>query len=85
MLDVIATALVKSCSSSGAVTARIDSLFVRTRCPSLSESLGRLPRSLQLNSSLLVPNVPAPTTTPRAVSRRRPRRTDAPERSWVTV
>src|SRR5436305_14256639 len=84
MLDVIATDRVKSRLPSGAVTARIDSLFVLTRYPSRSEILGSDPRSLHPNRSLFVPSAPADTTTPRALNRFRSRLTHEPERSCVT-
>ncbi len=71
--------------SSGAVTATIDSLFVRTRCPMRSESRGSAPLSRHPASSLFVPSAPAATTTPRAVTLRDPRRTHAPVRSCVTA
>ena len=84
MLELIATDLAKSRSSPGAVTALIDSLFVRTRSPSRAERFGSEPLWRQLASSLLVPSAPAATTTPRAVSVERRLRTHAPERSLVT-
>src|SRR5207302_3910393 len=83
MLDVIATDRVKSRLPSGAVTARIDSLFVLTRYPSRSEIIGSDPRSLLPNKSLFVPSAPADTTTPRALNRFRLRLTDEPERWCV--
>ena len=69
MLEVIATERLKSRSSSGAVTAWIDSELVRTTAPIRSESRGSAPLCLQLASSWLVPRAPAATTTPLARQR----------------
>ena len=66
MLDEIATAFEKSRLSSGAVTAWIDSLLVRTTCPRRSEIRARAPEWRHSASRVLVPSAPAATTTPRA-------------------
>ena len=84
MLEVIATERLKSRSSSGAVTAWIDSELVRTTAPMWSESRGSEPPCLQLASSWLVPSAPAATTTPLAV-RVAGARNQAPERSLDCV
>jgi hypothetical protein len=68
----------------GSVTARIASEFVRTSSPRRSETRGSDPRSLQRASSRFVPSAPAAITTPRAVSTRRSRRSQAPVRSVTT-
>ena len=85
MLDVIATVFVKSrVSLAGAVTAWIDSLFVRTTSPSLADSRGSAPECLQSASSLFVPSAPAAITTPRVVNVRGRLRSHAPGCSVVT-
>src|SRR5215204_7153848 len=84
MLELIATDLAKSRSSLAAVTALIDSLFVRTSSPSRGEIRGSDPRCRQFASSLLVPSAPAAKTTPRTVRVERRLRSHGPERSLVT-
>ena len=85
MLELIATEAVKSRASSGAVTATIDSLLVRTKWPRRSETRGSEPRCRQPASSRLVPSAPAARTTPPAVIvSPRPRRS-APLRTCVTA
>ena len=81
----IATRLVKSTLSSGAVTARIASLLVRTSSPRRSETFGSEPLCLQRCSSLFVPSGPAASTTFCAVIVRRSLRSQAPVRSVVTA
>jgi len=85
MLEVIATERLKSRSSSGAVTAWIDSELVRTTEPRLFEIRGRAPLCLQLASSWLVPRAPAATTTPFAVSVLRSLWNQEPECSALTA
>ena len=53
MLEVIATERLKSRSSSGAVTAWIDSELVRTTSPSRSESRGSAPLVLAVGEQLV--------------------------------
>ena len=53
MLEVIATDFAKSRLSSGAVTAWIDSLLVRTTSPRRSESRGSAPRVLAVGEQLV--------------------------------
>ena len=85
MLEVIATEREKSRLSSGAVTAWIDSVLVRTTSPRRGERRGSALVCLQSASSWFVPSGPAATTTPRAVIVRRSRRSHAPERTLVTT
>jgi hypothetical protein len=79
------TRRVTSGAPSGSVTARIASEFVRTSSPSRAETRGSEPCSRHAASSRFVPSAPAATTTPRAVSTCRSRRSQAPERSLVTA
>ena len=83
MLALIATSFQGRAVPSGSVTARIDSLLVRTRCPSRSLIRGSEPPSLQRASSWFVPSAPAEITMPRAVNVRRRLRNQAPGRSVV--
>ena len=84
MLALIATSLAGLSLSSGRVTARIDSLLVRTSSPRRSLMPGSEPPCLHLASRRLVPSAPADTTTPRVVKLRRCLLNQAPGRSVVT-
>ncbi len=71
---LVATLRQVSSESFGKLTARTDSLLVRTRCPSWSLIFGSDPRCLQFASNRFVPSAPAETITPCVVSDfRRPR------------
>ena len=85
MLALMATSAHGFLASSGSVTARIDSLFVRTSSPRRSLMLGSEPLCLSVASSSPVPSAPPAKTTPRAVKVRRRLKNHAPGRSVVTT
>src|SRR6202008_4647793 len=82
MLEVIET-LRPHPRSSGAVTAVIDSLLVRTNWPRRLEIRGSAPSLLHCASRLFVPRAPAAATAPGAVGVRRSFRFQEPVRSLV--
>ena len=82
MLEVIATERLKSRSSSGAVTAWIDSELVRTTAPSWSESRGSAPLVVAVGQQLVGAEGAGGDDDAAARQRLRPREPGAGALGW---